>query len=513
MKRSFHLHSIYVVLWLLAALALSAFAAGAIQWTPAAYPNPMIDTDKCGRNGLTSWICDPDGVISFSQANVIEGIIKEIHAGQSPYVRHKCGAAGLQGYQVAVALMKEFMLESGRTSDQEAKYFAKALHDKWGVGEAACNNGIVLLLSVANRRVYISTGVGAAKHLHNSVLDIIIGNMKPLLKEGRYGKAVEQAVVEAGLALAGHRPKDRSQAGTGIIFVVFAAFAGIVGWSAWTGYKQRKRYQACRDKLEKIKRDQAAARSGQQFVSSSCPICLEDFTSPSSSASSSPGSSSPSSSGLRDRRKGSAPRLGEEEAEQLLGNSQDAAAASSSTATAPGAGGSSTQRGGRGRGAAVERKPLYLRCGHAFCEPCIGEWVKKHSTCPICRKDMTQDDDQPPSTANPSGPLPSTQTSSSYYYSRTRTPPHMHYHNVEPELLFRLGSLRRMYPWYVSTDMYDTWSSDIRQQRELNTERLRAFQMNDPAIRQQHEESGSRGTSNHWGGGSSGGGGGSGGSW
>jgi len=32
--------------------------------------NPRIATDKCGRQGVVSNVCDPDGVISFSEGKL-----------------------------------------------------------------------------------------------------------------------------------------------------------------------------------------------------------------------------------------------------------------------------------------------------------------------------------------------------------------------------------------------------------------------------------------------------------
>jgi uncharacterized membrane protein YgcG len=54
--------------------------------------------------------------------------------------------------------MQEFALQAGEDPPTAARRFGKALHDAWGVGSAACNNGVLLLVSVANRQVYISTG-------------------------------------------------------------------------------------------------------------------------------------------------------------------------------------------------------------------------------------------------------------------------------------------------------------------------------------------------------------------
>jgi hypothetical protein len=56
--------------------------------------------------------------------------------------------------------MRQMEVPAGATPAQAAHDFAKALHERWGVGDAACNNGVLLLLAVENRQVYISTGTG-----------------------------------------------------------------------------------------------------------------------------------------------------------------------------------------------------------------------------------------------------------------------------------------------------------------------------------------------------------------
>jgi hypothetical protein len=73
--------------------------AAACAWTPDTFPNPERDVASCGRRGVRSWVCDPDGVISYQSANVIEGLIKKIVMGEAPYARDACGA-GVEGYQV-----------------------------------------------------------------------------------------------------------------------------------------------------------------------------------------------------------------------------------------------------------------------------------------------------------------------------------------------------------------------------------------------------------------------------
>jgi hypothetical protein len=42
-----------------------------------------------------------------------------------------------------------------------------------------------------------------------------------------------------------------------------------------------------------------------------------------------------------------------------------------------------------------------LRCGHAFCDPCISQWLKTHTNCPICRKDLEDQEEQQPAEQPP----------------------------------------------------------------------------------------------------------------
>jgi hypothetical protein len=181
---------------------------------------PTHPPTRFGRRGVRSMICDPDGVMSYEDANVVEAIINKIGNGEKPFIRAPCGDLGPRGYQVcaagrsssatppplplhsavsallssmphslpagsvctttcdsdaadaamcvimamatpcflptlasctpspnplptflalpqvAVALMSKF--EAGADAAATAKAFARALHDSWGVGDAAC---------------------------------------------------------------------------------------------------------------------------------------------------------------------------------------------------------------------------------------------------------------------------------------------------------------------------------------------------------------------------------------
>ncbi|KAG2431742.1 hypothetical protein HXX76_009238 [Chlamydomonas incerta] len=240
----------------------------------------MVDTYKCGRKGVSSWVCDPDAILTYESANVVEGVIKKIFEGETPYVKTYCGASGQIGYQVAVALMRQM-----RTTGDPAEYaetFARSLHDRWGVGSSECNNGVVFFLSLNDRQLYISTGAGAKHALSFDVLGDIIADIRPVLREGRFGDAVERGVVNIGLALAGRPVAPGADAkpwgwddalGLGI----FASIVGgLIYFSSRSARRQQRRYSDCKSKLDKLKRDQAALRANS-YNPTSCPVCLEDF--------------------------------------------------------------------------------------------------------------------------------------------------------------------------------------------------------------------------------------------
>jgi uncharacterized membrane protein YgcG len=52
-------------------------------------------------------------------------------------------------------------------------------------------------------QVYISTGAGALNHLPDNKVEAILARMRPPLRAAEYDEAVEQAVVDIGLGLAG----------------------------------------------------------------------------------------------------------------------------------------------------------------------------------------------------------------------------------------------------------------------------------------------------------------------
>lgn len=307
------------------------------EWNPDIFPNPKRDTFLCGRDGRKSSVCDPDAVLSEQTANRLEGLIGDIEDGQSPYRQAPCGSQGMKGYQVAVAIMKKMKIGQGSTPQKTAKEFAKVLHARWGVGEAACDNGVLLLVSVYDRQIYISNGVKSSEFLPPENLNLIISWMIPYLRNGEYGEALIRAVTNVGLGLSGWElSKEDPSWSAGITFSlivsIFIIFTMISGCMA--SRKQKKRLQECKDVLSKIKEEQTKVQNREWSRHKTCPVCFEEF----------------------DEIHGdeSSPLLPEQRMQE--------------------------------EGTRMPR--LVLQCGHSICEPCLVSWMEHNRTCPVCRLEV-----------------------------------------------------------------------------------------------------------------------------
>jgi len=123
---------------------------------PSELPNPVDNPAVCGRSSVRkSSICDPDNMLNEAVKNTIEGYINAIKAAE-----------------VAVAVVSKIshtFIEQGNI-DEASERFALSLHNRWGVGDKAKQNGILLFLSIGDRSIYISKGDGLGAALSYEVL-------------------------------------------------------------------------------------------------------------------------------------------------------------------------------------------------------------------------------------------------------------------------------------------------------------------------------------------------------
>lgn len=82
-------------------------------------------------------------------------------------------------------------------------------------------------------QVFIFAGKHALEVAPEGRLKQVIDRMRPLLRAGDYDQALEQAVVDLGLVLAGGEPQQEGEGSFWGLGIFLSIFAGIVGFTSW----------------------------------------------------------------------------------------------------------------------------------------------------------------------------------------------------------------------------------------------------------------------------------------
>ena len=286
-------------------------------------------------------------------------------------------------------------------------------------------------------QAYISVGDVARKQLSPARIHTVLEDTKPLLRSHRYGRALERAIVQIGLILAGSSDASGGGSdgdkGSWKDYSPLAIFAAVIGFVQLRGFRARRRRRTVTGHLRRLQNDfkvcsiiagstlcctlvcglvlsqfskglrcvaafpkrkqplhpfptahgrlcvLQAAKKGK-YVASSCPICFNDFAKPVSEASP---VTAPSAPPDEDGASTSAPSATEAFKASEAAASESEALLGDRAATAPPADESSSQNTKENGGKGV--LPFLLPCGHAFCEPCIGKWLKSNPCCPGVR--------------------------------------------------------------------------------------------------------------------------------
>lgn len=94
------------------------------------------------------------------------------------------------------------------------EHYAEQLFKEWGIGTKSKDNGVLLLLSVEERKIRIEVGYGLEGALPDSVAASIINEMSPKLKAGDYNGAVTAAVASIEAATRGEYQSNSSAGGS-----------------------------------------------------------------------------------------------------------------------------------------------------------------------------------------------------------------------------------------------------------------------------------------------------------
>lgn len=95
--------------------------------------------------------------------------------------------------------------------ESDMNTYAVELGRVWGIGQAGKNNGILLLWSTGERKVYIATGYGAEGALPDAYAKRIVENhIIPNFKQGQYAQGLSDGVDQIIRYLAGEFEAEES---------------------------------------------------------------------------------------------------------------------------------------------------------------------------------------------------------------------------------------------------------------------------------------------------------------
>jgi len=122
------------------------------------------------------------GVIPAETAGIMENLSREI--------LEKTGTA------VVVATIES-------VGDSDPDMYANELYSAWGIGKKGEDKGVLIFLSLKERKIRIETGYGVEGILPDGLVGSILDRyVVPLLKQGDYAKGLLNAMIAAGQVIA-----------------------------------------------------------------------------------------------------------------------------------------------------------------------------------------------------------------------------------------------------------------------------------------------------------------------
>lgn len=182
----------------------------------------------------TAWIMDEADVIDSQTKAELESYLENLD--------EKAGA------QIAVLTVTS--LEEAAGSGTTIEEYANEVFEKWKLGQAGKDNGVLLLVSVDDRKLRIEVGYGLEGVLTDTKCGIIIRKfITPYFKEGGYAKGIKSGIEAIAGYVSGDeeikneidKPKKSDTAEFLIPILMFAVFFGIVFVSELSARKNGKK--------------------------------------------------------------------------------------------------------------------------------------------------------------------------------------------------------------------------------------------------------------------------------
>jgi uncharacterized protein len=155
------------------------------------------------RRGVWLLVCASAGWAVDWTAYKPEGYVSDFAKVIDPASRTRLEeycAAVERSTHVQMALVTVSSLE-GEPVEQVAYTLARA----WGVGRKGENDGVLLLLAVQDRRSRLEVGSGLQSALPGSLAGNTLSEMRPALRQQRYGEALMAAAETIGKTVANAR--------------------------------------------------------------------------------------------------------------------------------------------------------------------------------------------------------------------------------------------------------------------------------------------------------------------
>lgn len=79
---------------------------------------------------------------------------------------------------------------------------ANDLFHAWGIGQKGVDNGLLLMLAVADRKSRLEVGGGLGESIPDGMAGLLLDDMRPALRGGQYGPALLMAAQRLGSTIA-----------------------------------------------------------------------------------------------------------------------------------------------------------------------------------------------------------------------------------------------------------------------------------------------------------------------
>ncbi|NWG17996.1 MAG: TPM domain-containing protein, partial [Chloroflexi bacterium] len=194
-------------LWLLALLAAGAVSA-------QSYPARMA-----------TYVNDYAGVLSDDTTTELNRLLAEADAG------------GVEMMIVTIRRIADYA-----TGDSTIESFATNLFNTWGIGDAATNRGVLLLVAVDDRKVRLELGRGWDRAYDTTAKVVIDEYILPAFRQGDYERGIRQGAQQAVRVLTGPVPEVSPLSNPDLLKLLAGgglAGLGTVGLGVWLYMRSR----------------------------------------------------------------------------------------------------------------------------------------------------------------------------------------------------------------------------------------------------------------------------------